>query len=83
MDTVGVDRSITAAGVLLGIGIGFIGGIGFATFRRAWLDVRKAKVQLTGLRKTAWVVTRVATTKVGIVGLLIVAAVAWAAVGPK
>jgi hypothetical protein len=82
-DTDGVDRSITAAGLVLGIVIGFVGGIAFAVARRAWVDVGKAKTQLGGAKKIAWTVTRVATTRVGFVGLLVVAAIAWAAVGPR
>jgi hypothetical protein len=78
-----VDRSIASGSLLLGVVIGFVMGAAYARFRRAWVDVGKSKTQLAGLRKVAWAMTRAATTKVGLVGILVIAAVAYAAFGPR
>jgi hypothetical protein len=78
-----VDRSITVTGLVLGIGIGFFAGVAVGLARRGWSDYRKTKNSVPTYRKAAWALVGAATTKVGVVGLLIAAAVAWAAVGPK
>jgi hypothetical protein len=78
-----VDRSITVTGLVLGIGIGFFAGVAVGLARRGWSDYRKTKASVPMYRKAAWSLVGAATTKVGLVGLLIAAAVAWAAVGPK
>lgn len=70
-----------AAALLLGVALGLFAGIGYAMARRAWADYRKVKASLPGMRRTAWAVTRIATSRGGIVLLLCLAAVGWAAVG--
>ena len=78
-----MDRSITSAGLMLGLAIGFSLGYAVAVARRAWADYRKTKAAVPGLRKDAWSLIGWALTKGGLVTLLIVAAVAWAAIGPE
>lgn len=56
-------------------------GVAYAMARRGWKDYRAAKAGLPVARRTAWALTRVATTKGGIVLLVCAAAVGWAAIG--
>ncbi|GAA3737597.1 hypothetical protein GCM10022225_20540 [Plantactinospora mayteni] len=67
--------------LLVGVAFGLFVGAAYAVARRAWADYRKARASLSGLRKTAWTVTRIATSRGGIVLLICLAAVGWAAVG--
>ncbi|SCE76551.1 hypothetical protein GA0070607_1285 [Micromonospora coriariae] len=65
----------------VGILVGCVVGAAYARARRGWDDYQKTKASVPGLRKLAWLLIRVAATKVGIVVLLLVGAVAYAAVG--
>ena len=76
-----MERPIPAASLILGVTLGLFAGIAFAVARRAWVDYRKTKQLVPGMRRTAWGLTRIATTKGGIVLLLCIAAVGWAAMG--
>ncbi|GIG85325.1 hypothetical protein [Plantactinospora endophytica] len=67
--------------LLVGVAFGLFAGTAYAVARRAWVDYRKTRATLPGLRKTAWTVTRIATSRGGIVLLICLAAVGWAAVG--
>ena len=70
--------------VLLAVGL-FIGwgvGVQYARAKRGWTDYKAAKNAVPGARKTAWLLVRAVTTKVGVIALLLVGAVAYAAVGP-
>ncbi|MDW5325441.1 hypothetical protein [Plantactinospora sp. KLBMP9567] len=67
--------------LLVGVAFGLFVGTAYAVARRAWVDYRKTRATLPGLRKTAWTVTRIATSRGGIVLLICLAAVGWAAVG--
>ncbi|MEH0824577.1 MULTISPECIES: hypothetical protein [unclassified Micromonospora] len=70
--------------VLLAVGL-FVGwgvGVQYARAKRGWTDYKAAKNAVPGARKTAWLLVRAVTTKVGVIALLLVGAVAYAAVGP-
>jgi hypothetical protein len=76
-----VYRTLTSVGFMIGIVVGFIFGAAYAVARRAWTDYRKVKASVPGMRKTAWSLIRVATSKGGVITLLIVGAIVWAAIG--
>lgn len=76
-----MDRPVPAAALLLGVMLGLVAGIAFAVARRAWADHRKAKAALRGMRKLAWALTWIATTRAGIVVLICLVAAGWAAAG--
>jgi hypothetical protein len=78
-----MDRPLAAAVLATGVALGLIAGIAFAVARLAWRDYTTTKASVPGLRKAAWALIRVAFTKGGIVLLLCVAAVGWAALGGK
>lgn len=70
--------------VLLAVGL-FVGwgvGVQYARAKRGWTDYKAAKNAVPGARRTAWLLVRAVTTKVGVIALLLVGAVAYAAVGP-
>ncbi|MEU5939364.1 hypothetical protein ABZ807_09255 [Micromonospora sp. NPDC047548] len=70
--------------VLLAVGL-FVGwgvGVQYARAKRGWTDYKAAQRAVPGARKTAWLLVRAVTTKVGVIALLLVGAVAYAAVGP-
>ena len=46
---------------------------------RGWTDYQTAKKTVPGARRTAWLLIRAVTTKVGVIALLLVGAVAYAA----
>jgi len=75
-----VERSLTTAVFILGTVLGITFGIAYAMARRGWRDYRTTRSTLPIARKTAWGLTRIAMTKGGIVVLLCLAAVGWAAV---
>ena len=76
-----MDRPFPVATLLLGVILGLVVGIAFAIARRAWTDYAKTKAGLPGMRKGAWGLIRIAASRAGIVLLICVAAVAWAAIG--
>jgi hypothetical protein len=76
-----VEGPAPAATLLIGVVFGLVVGIAYAVARRAWVDYRKTKASLPGLRAVAWAMTRLATTRGGIVLLLCLAAVGAAAAG--
>jgi hypothetical protein len=69
--------------VLLAVGIliGGVVGAAYARARRGWSDYQTTKKSVPVLRKTAWLLIRLAATKAGVVVLLLIGAVAYAAVG--
>ena len=77
-----MERPIIA--VLLGIGlvIGVTLGMAVARAKRGFADFRTAKGAVPGARRNAWRLLRAATTKAGLVTLVLVAAVVFAAVAP-
>ncbi|MEO3742487.1 hypothetical protein [Plantactinospora sp. B5E13] len=76
-----MERPLPAATLLIGVTLGVVVGIAYAVARRAWADYRKTRASLPGMRKAAWALTRLATSKGGIVLLLCLAVVGWAATG--
>ncbi|MDG4791425.1 hypothetical protein O7626_36975 [Micromonospora sp. WMMD1102] len=76
-----MERPVPVAMLLVGVAFGLFAGVAYAMARRAWTDYRKIRASLPGLRGTAWAMTRIATSRVGIVLLICLAAVGWAAVG--
>jgi hypothetical protein len=76
-----MERPLSVATLLVGVVLGLVVGIAYAIARRAWADYRKARAGLPGLRRAAWALVMIATTRGGIVVLLCLAAVGWAAVG--
>lgn len=75
-----VEGPLTAAVFVLGAVLGVTVGIAYAMARRGWKDYRTTKSALPVARKAAWALTRIAVTKGGILVLLCIAAVGWAAV---
>nr|MDT0660220.1 hypothetical protein [Micromonospora sp. DSM 115978] len=75
-----VDAPFPVATLLLGVVFGLVAGMAYVIAKRAWSDYGKAKAGLPGMRRTAWTLTRIATTRIGIVVLVCVAAVAYAVV---
>ncbi|MFJ6195605.1 hypothetical protein [Micromonospora sp. NPDC092111] len=70
---------LLVAGLVLGWGV----GAQYARARRGWNDYKAAKKAVPGARKTAMLLVRAVFTKVGVIALLLVGAVAYAAVGPN
>ncbi|SCL52076.1 hypothetical protein GA0070606_1903 [Micromonospora citrea] len=64
-------------GLFIGTGV----GSAYARARRGWADYQTVKKTVPGARRTAWLLIKVATTKIGVIALLLVGAVAYAAVG--
>jgi ABC-type dipeptide/oligopeptide/nickel transport system permease component len=76
-----MDRPLSAVSLTIGVVLGIAVGIAYAMARRAWRDYKVTKDSLTGLKKTAWGLLRIAFTRGGLVILLCLAAMGWAAVG--
>ncbi|WP_091601210.1 hypothetical protein [Micromonospora mirobrigensis] len=68
--------------LLVGLVIGSVLGAAYARARRGWADYRTARSTVPGARRTAWLLIRAVTTKVGVILLLLVGAVAYAATAP-
>ncbi|MGC5329597.1 hypothetical protein [Micromonospora sp. DT62] len=62
-------------GLLIGTGV----GSAYARARRGWADYQTVKKTVPGARSAAWLLIKVATTKIGVIALLLVGAVAYAA----
>ncbi|MEE6259154.1 hypothetical protein [Plantactinospora sonchi] len=76
-----MERPFPVATLLIGVTLGVVVGIAYAVARRAWADYHKTRASLPGMRQVAWALTRIATSRGGIVLLLCLAAVGWAAAG--
>lgn len=74
-----MESPLPVATLLLGVVFGLVAGTAYAIARRAWTDYGKTKASLPGMRKAAWGLTRIATSRAGILLLICLAAVAWAA----
>ncbi|MBY8870864.1 hypothetical protein K7640_03270 [Micromonospora sp. PLK6-60] len=68
--------------LLVGLFIGCGVGTAYARARRGWTDYKAAKNTVPGARRTAWLLIRAVTTKVGVILLLLIGAVAYAATAP-
>ncbi|MFI7022603.1 hypothetical protein [Micromonospora sp. NPDC049900] len=76
-----MERPLIAVLLLVGLIIGSGVGSSYARARRGWNDYQAAKKTVPGARRAAWLLIKVVTTKVGVIALLLVGAVAYAAVG--
>ncbi|MBQ1050725.1 hypothetical protein KBX50_19900 [Micromonospora sp. C51] len=76
-----MERPLIAALLLVGLIIGSGVGSSYARARRGWNDYQAAKKTVPGARRAAWMLIKVVTTKVGVIALLLVGAVAYAAAG--
>ncbi|MCM0678551.1 hypothetical protein NCC78_28335 [Micromonospora phytophila] len=62
-------------GLIIGTGV----GSAYARARRGWTDYQTVKKTVPGARRAAWLLIKVVTTKIGVIALLLVGAVAYAA----
>ncbi|WP_432049697.1 hypothetical protein [Verrucosispora sp. NA02020] len=76
-----MERPLITVLLLVGLIIGSGVGSSYARARRGWNDYQAAKKTVPGARRAAWLLIKVVTTKVGVIALLLVGAVAFAAVG--
>ncbi|MER6755877.1 hypothetical protein ABT235_17035 [Micromonospora echinofusca] len=77
-----MERPEIVALLLVGLLIGTGVGSAYARARRGWADYQTVRKTVPGARRAAWLLIKVATTKIGIIALLLVGAVAYAAAGP-
>ncbi|WP_434743166.1 hypothetical protein [Micromonospora sp. SH-82] len=78
-----MEGSLLAALLLLGLLVGAAAGAAYTRARRGWADYQTARRAVPVTRRAAWLLIRAVTTKVGVVALLLVGAVAYAAVAPE
>ncbi|MBQ1027147.1 hypothetical protein [Micromonospora sp. C95] len=76
-----MERPLIAALLLVGLIIGSGVGSSYARARRGWNDYQAAKKTVPGARRAAWMMIKVVTTKIGVIALLLIGAVAYAATG--
>ncbi|MGC5029462.1 hypothetical protein [Micromonospora sp. DT229] len=76
-----MERPLIAVLLLVGLIIGTGVGSSYARARRGWTDYQTAKKTVPGARRGAWLLIKVATTKIGVILLLLIGAVAYAATG--
>ncbi|SCG70785.1 hypothetical protein GA0070609_4532 [Micromonospora echinaurantiaca] len=76
-----MERPLIAVLLLVGLVIGCGVGSAYARARRSWADYQTIKKSVPGARRAAWLLIRAVTTKIGVIALLLVGAVAYAAVG--
>ncbi|WP_341719492.1 hypothetical protein QQG74_07065 [Micromonospora sp. FIMYZ51] len=76
-----MERPLIAVLLLVGLIIGSGVGSSYARARRGWTDYQAAKKTVPGARRAAWLLIKVVTTKVGVIALLLLGAVAYAAAG--
>lgn len=76
-----MDRSVSAVMLVVGVFLGVLVGRAYAGARGSWREYAAAKAALPGLRKGAWGLRRALFTRGGLVALLCVAAMGWAALG--
>ncbi|MEV6690579.1 hypothetical protein AB0M35_03750 [Micromonospora sp. NPDC051196] len=76
-----MERPLIAALLLVGLIIGSGVGSSYARARRGWNDYQTAKKTVPGARRAAWLLIKVVTTKIGVILLLLIGAVAYAAAG--
>jgi hypothetical protein len=74
-----MTHGLLSGGFIVGIVVGFLAGSAFTVARRAWRDHGMARTVVPKLRQTAWGVTGAAVGWVVVVGVLMIAAVGWAA----
>lgn len=74
-------RSLMSAGLMVGLVVGFITGVAYTAARYAWVNYKSTKASVPRLRRAAWGLTGVAGSRIGLVVLLVVAGVVFAAIG--
>ncbi|WP_431977310.1 hypothetical protein [Micromonospora haikouensis] len=74
-----MEREVIAALLVVGLLVGCGVGSAYARARRGWADYRTARNTVPGARRAAFGLIRAVTTKVGVIALLLVGAVAYAA----
>ncbi|MEO3779173.1 hypothetical protein ABGB16_20475 [Micromonospora sp. B11E3] len=77
-----MELSVVAALLLGGLFIGWGVGAAYARARRGWKDYQTARRTVPTARRVAWGLIRAVGTRVGVVALLLLGAVAYAAAGP-
>jgi hypothetical protein len=73
-----MSEGVTTLGVLVGLAAGVPAGIAYARAKRAWTDLRVTRTAVSGMRRSAWGLTRSAVGWLLVLGVLGVGAVAWA-----
>ncbi|GIJ28334.1 hypothetical protein Vqi01_34960 [Micromonospora qiuiae] len=76
-----MERPLIAVLLVVGLIVGSGVGSSYARARRGWNDYQAAKKTVPGARRAAWLLIKVVTTKIGVIVLLLIGAVAYAAVG--
>ncbi len=76
-----MDRPLPVVLLVIGVVLGVTAGRSWATARRAWGDYTATKASVPKYRKTALTLLRAAFTKGGVVVLICLAAMGYAAVG--
>ncbi|MFU8871114.1 hypothetical protein [Micromonospora sp. SL4-19] len=76
-----MERSLMAVLLAVGILLGGVTGAAYARARCRWDDYQIIKKRVPVLRRTAWLLIRLAATKIGVIALLLIGAVAYAAAG--
>ncbi|RIV40660.1 hypothetical protein [Micromonospora radicis] len=76
-----MERPLFAALLLVGLIVGSGVGASYARARRGWKDYQTARKTVPGARRAAWLMIKVVTTKIGVIVLLLIGAVAYAAAG--
>jgi hypothetical protein len=74
-----VERPVIVALLVVGLIIGTGVGSSYARARRGWTDYQTVKKTVPVARRAAWLLIKVVTTKIGVIALLLVGAVAYAA----
>ncbi|WP_320065144.1 hypothetical protein [Micromonospora sp. RTGN7] len=77
-----MERALIAALLVVGLIVGSAVGSAYARARRGWRDYQTARNTVPGARRAAVGLISAATTKIGMIALLLVGAVAYAAAGP-
>jgi hypothetical protein len=77
-----MEQPLLVALLLVGLVIGCGVGAAYSRARRGWKDYKTIKNTVPGARRTAWLLIRAVTTKIGVIALLLIGAVAYAASGP-
>ncbi|MGC4805287.1 hypothetical protein [Micromonospora sp. DT233] len=78
-----MEQALIAALLVVGLIVGWAVGSAYTRARRGWRDYLTARSTVGGARRAAIGLIGAATTKIGVIALLLVGAVAYAAAGPN